>query len=180
MFNSLQFSSILRASDSYMCILTYPVDNGSGLARLPRLLLTLGLLTFRTYQTASGNPCPSWQSLHSRPCTDFSSAVCEPYDWLVHGSGKATFVCSWMQRHLNSSCLIHHLSPFHAFDHNCNEAKQILTQFSFEANFSSGFWVCARPHLKDTTAISAMKICCDQGTSQSDRCQVPCSLLGLS
>ena len=24
-----------------------------------------------------------------RPCTDFSNAVCEPYDWLMHGTGKA-------------------------------------------------------------------------------------------
>lgn len=30
-----------------------------------------------------------------RPCTDFSDAVCEPYDWLIHGTGKAPFLI-WM------------------------------------------------------------------------------------
>lgn len=62
-----------------------------GCSAIKHKLMCLSRVDGRTGYTVhglnvGGEPCV-WCG--GGPCTDFSSAVCEPYDWLVHGSGKA-------------------------------------------------------------------------------------------
>ena len=128
-----------------------------------------------------------------RPCTDFSDAVCEPYDWLIHGTGKAPFLIRIWGASGNSRGLL-------------VEILMGLFQGSVKVNQSMGRGL-KRCHQRLPVSRSSLicrpsRLCTwgtwnfsrlgreslvrndlrpsDLGTSQHDGCKVPRFILGAS